>query len=150
MVDREVPVLIVGGSLVGLSTALFLADNGISPLVVERHPGPAIHPRAALFFQRTVELWRSVGLEEEIVTASALEFEQNGAVMSVESLGGKEVEWFFRTRQRGGRGPQPLAAPVRHADRPRADPAPDGPKSSARDVRYSYETVSVDEEATTA
>ena len=94
--DRDVPVLVVGGSLVGLSTALFLADQGITPVVVERHPGPAIHPRAALFFQRTVELWRSVGLEDEIVTASGLEFEQNGAVMSVESLGGEEVEWFFR------------------------------------------------------
>ena len=96
MAEQDVSVLVVGGSLVGLSSALFLADNGVSPVVVERHPGPAIHPRAALFFQRTVELWRSVGLEDEIVTASGLEFEQNGAVMSVESLGGKEVEWFFR------------------------------------------------------
>ena len=96
MADQDISVLVVGGSLVGLSSALFLADNGVSPVVVERHPGPAIHPRAALFFQRTVELWRSIGLEDEIVTASGLEFEQNGAVMSVESLGGKEVEWFFR------------------------------------------------------
>jgi 2-polyprenyl-6-methoxyphenol hydroxylase-like FAD-dependent oxidoreductase len=94
--DTEVPVLVVGGSLVGLSTALFLADSGVPPLVVERHPGTAIHPRAALFLQRTVELWRSVGLEDEIAEASRLEFEQNGAIMSVESLAGKEGEWFFR------------------------------------------------------
>jgi 2-polyprenyl-6-methoxyphenol hydroxylase-like FAD-dependent oxidoreductase len=49
-----------------------------------------------MFLQRTVELWRSVGIEDEIVAASDLEFEQNGAVMSVESLGGNEVEWFYR------------------------------------------------------
>ncbi len=143
--DREVPVLIVGGSLVGLSTALFLADNGISPVVVERHPGPAIHPRAALFFQRTVELWRSVGLEEEILTASALEFEQNGAVMSVESLAGDEVEWFFRTVNEGVEelSPSPRLFVTQIGLEPilrrRAE-------ELGADVRYSCETVSVEED----
>jgi 2-polyprenyl-6-methoxyphenol hydroxylase-like FAD-dependent oxidoreductase len=143
--DREVPVLIVGGSLVGLSTALFLADNGISPLVVERHPGPAIHPRAALFFQRTVELWRGVGLEEEILAASSLEFEQNGAVMSVESLAGKEVEWFFRTVNEGveALSPSPRLFVTQIGLEPilrrRAE-------ELGADVRYSWETVSVDED----
>jgi 2-polyprenyl-6-methoxyphenol hydroxylase-like FAD-dependent oxidoreductase len=94
--DAEVPVLIVGGSLVGLSTALFLADLGVEPLVVERHPGTAIHPRAAFFLQRTVELWRAVGLQDEIFDASSLEFEQNGAIVSVETLGGKEVATFYQ------------------------------------------------------
>ena len=31
MSNDDVPVLIAGGSLVGLSTALFLADHGIRP-----------------------------------------------------------------------------------------------------------------------
>src|SRR5438477_1874113 len=96
MAEREVPVLVAGGSLVGLSTALFLGQHGVESLVVERHPGTAIHPRAALFNQRTIELLRSVGLEDEIRTASELEFVQNGAIVSVESLGGKELEYYFR------------------------------------------------------
>jgi 2-polyprenyl-6-methoxyphenol hydroxylase-like FAD-dependent oxidoreductase len=104
---REEDVLVVGGSLVGLSAALFLADQGVSPLVLERHPGTAIHPRAALFFQHTVELWRGVGLEGEIVTASAKEFEQNGAIMSVETLGGKEIEWYFRHINEGAESLSP-------------------------------------------
>ena len=66
----EVPVLIVGGSLVGLSTSLLLASKGVASLTVERHPGTAIHPRAAMFNQRTIEIYRSVGLEAEIVEAS--------------------------------------------------------------------------------
>jgi 2-polyprenyl-6-methoxyphenol hydroxylase-like FAD-dependent oxidoreductase len=142
--DRDVPVLVVGGSLVGLSTALFLADQGITPVVVERHPGPAIHPRAALFFQRTVELWRSVGLEDEIVTASGLEFEQNGAVMSVESLGGKEVEWFFRHVNEGVEqlSPSPRLFVTQVGLEPilrrRAE-------DLGADIRYSSEAVSVDE-----
>jgi len=92
----EVPVLVAGGSLVGLSAALFLAHHDVPVLSVERHPGPAIHPRAAFIMQRTIELYRGVGLEDAIVEASELEFEQDGAIMSVESLGGKELEWYFR------------------------------------------------------
>ncbi|HEX3268085.1 MAG TPA: FAD-dependent monooxygenase [Gaiellaceae bacterium] len=145
MADTDVPVLVVGGSLVGLSTALFLADNGISPVVVERHPGPAIHPRAALFFQRTVELWRSVDLENEIVTASSLEFEQNGAVMSVESLGGDEVEWFFRHINEGVEelSPSPRLFVTQIGLEPilrrRAE-------ELGAEVRYSWQTVSVQED----
>ncbi len=101
MPEREVPVLVSGGSLVGLSTALFLGWHGVESLVVERHPGTAIHPRAALFNQRTIELYRGVGLEDEIVTASELEFVQNGAIVSVESLGGKELEYYFRNINEG-------------------------------------------------
>jgi 2-polyprenyl-6-methoxyphenol hydroxylase-like FAD-dependent oxidoreductase len=101
MADREVPVLIAGGSLVGLSTGLFLGWQGVESLVVERHPGTAIHPRAALFNQRTIELYRAVGLEDEIVTASEREFVQNGAIVSVESLGGEELEYYFRNINEG-------------------------------------------------
>jgi len=92
----DTPVLIAGGSLVGLSTSLFLGLHGVPSLVVERHAGTAIHPRAALVNQRTIELYRGAGLEDEIVAASALEFEQNGAIVSVESLGGRELEYYYR------------------------------------------------------
>ena len=65
-------------------------------LTVERHPGTAIHPRAAMFNQRTIEIYRGIGLEAEIVEASGHEFEQDGAIVSVESLAGKELEYYFR------------------------------------------------------
>src|SRR5918993_3213176 len=63
-------VLIVGGGLTGLSTALFLAWHGVRPLLVERHPDLLIHPRARGFNQRTVELFRQVGLEPAIRASS--------------------------------------------------------------------------------
>jgi 2-polyprenyl-6-methoxyphenol hydroxylase-like FAD-dependent oxidoreductase len=94
--DEEVPVLVVGGSLVGLSASLFLSWHGVEHLVVERHPGTAIHPRAALFNQRTIEIFRSVGIETEVLAAADREFVQNGAIMSVESLGGQELDWYDR------------------------------------------------------
>jgi 2-polyprenyl-6-methoxyphenol hydroxylase-like FAD-dependent oxidoreductase len=96
MAREDVPVLIVGGSLVGLSTAVFLGRHGVPSLVLERHRGTAIHPRAALVNQRTMETYRAVGLEEEIEEAAAREFVQNGAIVSVDSLGGKELDWYFR------------------------------------------------------
>jgi 2-polyprenyl-6-methoxyphenol hydroxylase-like FAD-dependent oxidoreductase len=106
-VDDDVPVLIAGGSLVGLSTALFLGWHGIPSLVVERHRGTAIHPRAALVNQRTIELYRSVGLEPAIREASELEFVQNGAIVSVESLAGRELEYYFRNINEGVEGLSP-------------------------------------------
>ena len=95
--DEQVPVLVVGGSLVGLSTSLFLAQHAVDHLVVERHPGTAIHPRAAGFLQRTIETYRSAGIQDDVIAASEKEFLQNGAIMSVKSLGGEELEWYFRS-----------------------------------------------------
>lgn len=96
MIDRHVPVLVVGGSLVGLTTSLLLASQGVPHLLVERHRGTAIHPRAASFHQRTMEVFRSVGLQDAIETAAGGEFVQNGAIVSVESLSSEQVTYFFR------------------------------------------------------
>jgi putative polyketide hydroxylase len=49
MHDERTPVLIVGGGLVGLSTAAFLAWHDVPCLLVERHPDLLIHPRARGF-----------------------------------------------------------------------------------------------------
>jgi len=68
--DDTTSVLIVGGGLTGLSTALFLSWHGVRPLLVERHPDLLIHPRARGFTQRTVELFRQIGLEPAIRAAS--------------------------------------------------------------------------------
>ena len=55
MADAEVPVLIVGGSLVGMSTALLLGHHGVRALAVEHHRGTAIHPRAAQISQQLLD-----------------------------------------------------------------------------------------------
>ena len=88
--DETVPVLIVGGGLIGLSTSLFLSWHGISSLLVERHPGTAIHPRAIGFSPRTMELFRSVGIEDAIHQVEP-PF-SGGATLLVESLVGQEFD----------------------------------------------------------
>lgn len=99
--DLEVPVLIVGGSLVGLTTSLLLSSYGISNLVVERHTSTAIHPRAASFHQRTMEIFRHAGVQPVVEAAAALDFEQNGAIVAVESLCGKELQYFYKSWNEG-------------------------------------------------
>lgn len=99
--ELEVPVLIAGGSLVGLTTSLLLSSYGIENLVVERHSGTAIHPRAASFHQRTVEIFRHAGVQPEVEEAAALDFEQNGAIVAVESLCGKELQYFYKSWNEG-------------------------------------------------
>jgi 2-polyprenyl-6-methoxyphenol hydroxylase-like FAD-dependent oxidoreductase len=87
----EVPVLIVGGSLVGLSTALFLAHHGVPSLSVERHSGTAINPRAGHFQLRTLELLRSVGLEEIVRRTSEESYFPNGGISAMESVRTGEI-----------------------------------------------------------
>src|SRR5689334_9917877 len=89
--DETAPVLIVGGGLVGLSTALFLARQGFAPLLVERHPGTAIHPRLAGLTSRTMEIVRVAGADAAIRQVEP-PFSSDSNVPLVESLVGQEFD----------------------------------------------------------
>ena len=69
MKSNDVPVLIVGGGLSGLASALFLAKHNIKYVLIERHPSTAIHPKAGGITFRTMELFRELGLEQRIRSA---------------------------------------------------------------------------------
>lgn len=60
---EHAPVLIVGGSLVGLCAAVFLAWRKVPVVLVEKHLGSALHPRAIGYTTRTLELFRATGVE---------------------------------------------------------------------------------------
>ncbi len=107
MRDTEIPVLIVGGSLVGLSAAALLADQGIQCLAVERHSGTAIHPRAAHATQRTMEIFRGLGIEGRILERSSEQFVQNGGVVAVETLKGGATTEFIADLNQGIRDVSP-------------------------------------------
>ncbi|TCP29391.1 FAD binding domain-containing protein [Scopulibacillus darangshiensis] len=67
--ETTTPILIVGGGLVGLSMAVFLSEHQIPYVVIERHSGTSIHPRARGLRIRAMELMRQVGLEQNIQQA---------------------------------------------------------------------------------
>jgi putative polyketide hydroxylase len=76
MYGEKTSVLVVGGALTGLSSAVFLGAQGVPCVVVERHPDLLIHPRLRGINPRTVELFRQVGLEPAIQAASYMSDEQ--------------------------------------------------------------------------
>lgn len=64
--DQHVPVLIIGGGIVGLSAAVLLLNQGIRPMLVERHQHTSIHPRARGFDTRTMEIYRELKISDAI------------------------------------------------------------------------------------
>ncbi|MFJ8435514.1 FAD-dependent oxidoreductase [Kitasatospora sp. NPDC094019] len=101
-VDDRVPVLIVGGSLVGLSAALFLGRLGVRHLLVEKHADTSRHPRGRGNNVRTMELYRVAGIEAAIREAASV-LAPNHGILQAPSLTGEEQEWLFRDIDPGGR-----------------------------------------------
>ncbi|GGS16406.1 FAD-dependent monooxygenase [Actinokineospora fastidiosa] len=65
----DVDVLIVGGGPVGLSSAIECSRHGLSSLLVEKHAGTSIFPKARLVTTRTMELVRAWGIQDEVERA---------------------------------------------------------------------------------
>ncbi len=98
---REVSVLVIGGSLVGLSTSMFLGVHGIPCLSVEKHRGTAIHPRAGFFHLRTLELMRIAGIENRVIAAAHALYDPNGGLNAVETLAGREIASYMADINQG-------------------------------------------------
>lgn len=87
----DVPVLIVGGGPVGLTASIFLSRFGVDSLLVERHPGTAILPKARALNARTMEMYRQIGLEDDI-RAVAMPARFGDMILWSESLAGAEIK----------------------------------------------------------
>jgi 2-polyprenyl-6-methoxyphenol hydroxylase-like FAD-dependent oxidoreductase len=99
--EERVPVLIVGGSIAGLSTAMLLGQHGVRSLAVERHGGTAIHPRAAHFHLRTLEVFRAAGIEEAVRQKSLEQYDSDGGISAIESLAGREIAQYIPSLNAG-------------------------------------------------
>jgi 2-polyprenyl-6-methoxyphenol hydroxylase-like FAD-dependent oxidoreductase len=97
MVDRDVkatdeaPVLIVGGGMVGLCAAAFLAQRGIRSISIERLKESSPLPRAAFFHMRTIEMFRSLGIEQEVRERSSVDFVPEGAIVAMDKVSGRKL-----------------------------------------------------------
>jgi putative polyketide hydroxylase len=87
--DFDAQVLIAGGSVVGLSAAAFLAVRGIKTLLLERRSDLSRRLRAKVFYARTLELYRTIGIDQRILDAEPKEARPT-EIAIVESLGGSE------------------------------------------------------------
>ncbi|MBY8883084.1 FAD-dependent oxidoreductase [Actinacidiphila acidipaludis] len=100
--DERVPVLIAGGSLVGLSASLFLGRLGIRHTLVERHARTSHHPRGRGNNVRTMELFRTAGVEPAIREAASV-LAGNHGILQAGTLTGADQEWLFKQIDPGGR-----------------------------------------------
>ena len=101
MPDHVFPVAIVGGGPVGLLSALLLARSGVECVLVERHANVINHPKAMSLTGRTMEIFRSLGLESAI-KSGALDMQDRALAIWSRSLVGEE--WGTIPLPRGADG----------------------------------------------
>ena len=64
----QADVMVVGGGPCGLMTALLLGRQGINTLLLEKHPQTLNHPKAMGVTARTAEIFRQLGLLDDMLT----------------------------------------------------------------------------------
>lgn len=88
--EFDTEVLVVGSGPMGAAAALALATYGVKVHVVTRWNWLANSPRAHITNQRTVEVFRDLGIEQE-VTQYAMPWELMGDMTFGSSLAGEEL-----------------------------------------------------------
>ena len=151
MKTRDVPVLIVGSGLAGLTAAVTLAWRGVPVLLVERHAGALRNPRARGVNLRSMELLRVAGLETDLVAAGGHSFE-DFTIHIAESVTGREIQTLLprgAARSGGDLDPSGLS-PARPsmAGQDRIEPIlRRHAEALGAELRYSTELVSVEQDA---
>ena len=95
MTDIQVPVLIVGGGGCGLTTSIALSNLGIKSLLIEKHEKQSPMPKARYLNQRTMEVFRQLGIAQSVYERS-VPIEYISKMRWCTSLGGNG-EWDRKT-----------------------------------------------------
>lgn len=70
-IPSQTPVVIIGGGEIGLATSILLSLQGIDHLLLERQPTTSIHPKAIGLHNRTMEIFRHMGISDSVDRLSA-------------------------------------------------------------------------------
>ena len=108
----DTDVLVVGSGPAGASAALFLSTLGVANILITKYRWTANTPRAHITNQRTMEIFRDVGIEQQVI-AEATPHELMGDTVFCTSIVGEELG---RIRTFG-------THPTRHAEFELASPS---------------------------
>lgn len=108
----QTDVLIVGSGPAGSSAALFLSSLGVPNIMITKYRWTANTPRAHITNQRTMEIFRDMGIEDQVL-ADATPHEMIGDTVFCTSIAGEEI----------GRILSWGTHPARHADYELASPS---------------------------
>jgi len=142
----EVPVLIVGAGPAGLALSVALSRYGVRHLLVERHRGTAHTPRAHIINQRTIEIFRHLGISDRFhAVATPQRLMANN--LWVTTLAGLEVarsETWGTSAERAA--DYQVASPEPMANCPQTVLEPmllGAARDSGADIRFGWEFISL-------
>lgn len=144
--DLRTDVLVVGAGPAGLAMAALLARHGVDAVTVTKYAGTAHSPRAHITNQRTVEVFRDLGIEQD-VRAVATPNELMGTNVWATSFAEQEIARLLTW----GSGPErhgdyDLASPSQMCNIPQHVLEPvllEAAQRRGADIRFSTELVSV-------
>jgi 2,4-dichlorophenol 6-monooxygenase len=114
----ETDVLVVGSGPAGASAALFLSTLGVDNIMITKYRWTANTPRAHITNQRTMEIFRDVGIEDEVL-ADATPHELMGDTVFCTSIAGEEIGRILTWGTHPAReGDYRLASPSLNCDIP--------------------------------
>jgi 2-polyprenyl-6-methoxyphenol hydroxylase-like FAD-dependent oxidoreductase len=90
--EASTSVLIVGGSLNGLTLAMLLARRAVPCLVVERHAQTSIQYKFRGISPRSMEIYRSAGIEPQIRARDLID-DASASVARMKNLADSDVSW---------------------------------------------------------
>lgn len=140
-------VLVVGAGPAGLTAAVCLAQAGVRAITLSRYSGTAPEPRATFTNQRTVEVFRDLGIEDQLRQISTPGRSVGHNVMAT-SLVGDEI-LRFQTYGTGERlADYALASPCEALTSPQHLVEPillDAARARGADVRYRNELLTIEQ-----
>jgi 2,4-dichlorophenol 6-monooxygenase len=139
--DVETDVLIVGSGPAGGAAALLLSTYGVGNIVVTKYGRLADTPRAHITNQRTMEVLRDAGIEDQVI-AQATPQELMGDTVFCASLAGEELgrlrTWYTHPERLAE---HVLASPTRICDMPQHLMEPVlADNAVARGTRFRFDT----------
>lgn len=140
-------VLVVGAGPTGLTASVILAQSGVAAITLSRHPGTAPQPRASVSNQRTIEVFRDLGIEEQVQSVATRSLTMGHNVMAT-SFTGQEI-FRYQTYGVGERlADYQLASPCESYNAPQHLLEPvllEAARNSGADVRFSHELLTIEQ-----